>query len=169
MKKLLLSKRYLCVCLTLLLLCGCGGGDVLPVTKQISFTAALEYCGEDYVCSTSVDKNGAMRLEVNEPEALRGLKFTVDGDNITAEMMGLKYTPDTGKMPLGAAALRLYGIFAGCSSVVLSKSAGNCSYEGRLADSEYTVTFSPVGLPLGASLSDGSLSAKFENVTVIRD
>lgn len=166
MKKLLHSKRYICVCLIIFLLCSCGGGNVVPVTRQISFTAAVDYGGERFVCDTSIDKDAVMRLEVSEPESLRGLKFTIDGERVTAEMMGLEYTPDTGKMPFGAVSLRLYGIFSGCAPGGLSENGGNCSFTGRLPDSKYTMIFSPAGLPLSVSLEDGSFSAEFSNVTV---
>lgn len=166
MKKIWIIKKYVCTALIVFLLCSCGGeGGIVPITRQISFTADINSCGESFVCATAIDSEGTMQIEVIEPQSLKGLKFTLNGDKITAEMMGITYTPKTDNMPFGAVSVRLRDILSGCDGKAVFERDGNCEYSGRLPDSEYKIIFSPSGLPLRAELSNGSFSAEFRDMT----
>lgn len=168
MKKYINIKGSICLLFTLFLLCGCGErGKTVPVTKQISFIADIESGGEKYSCRAQAGENGELSLEVLEPAELEGLKINFCGEAVSVEFLGLCYTPSSGNMPLAAAAVRLRNMLLYCSGGSLECRDKVCIYKGRLPDGEYSMLFSPSGLPLSAELSNGSFSVEFKDMRII--
>lgn len=168
MKKKLSRKNIMSVLMLVFLLCGCGSEVlVTPVTRQISFTAEITYYNECFVCEAAVDENGVMEMTVQSPEALRGLRFTLDGQDTTAELMGLTYTPRSENMPFVAVSRTLYDLLTDCAEQHLEREDGNCVYSGTAGERPFTVTFAPSGLPIKAEIPDDSFTVEFRDMTLL--
>lgn len=153
----------------LMLLCACSGErQVTPVTRGISFTAVIRYYNESYECEVEVDDECCAVVKLTEPADLSGLKFICKGESLTAEYLGLSYTPDVESMPSGAVVKTVYGILRDCSADNASaeEEDGNYSFHGKVDDCAYTVMLAPSGLPLSAQIPDESYTVEFKNVTV---
>lgn len=163
-------KRILCFALLVVFLCGCQGKQPTElIGKGLSFGVDLTYYNEEFKCDGTVSQDGVMILCVREPEDLNGLTFTYRGKDVTAEYMGLTYTPDCGKMPVGCAASLLYHLFGqvGTSEELPQQNEGQLYLEGKADGYWYRFFFSPVGLPLSFEVPACGLEGIFRDVTLI--
>ncbi len=163
-------KRFLGVIFCFVLLCGCSGKSksVSPMLDGISFCAKINFYNEVYECDVKTEKDGTLNLAVKVPEDLSGLKFTVSGEGVTAEYLGLTYTPKNEKMPLCGVVQTLYGILENTrgATLVIRKNE-NCIFEGRLYNRAYILCCAPSGLPLYIEIPDNSYRIEFSNVKII--
>lgn len=168
-----MKKIFLCLTLSLLFLfgCSCKSREVTLTVRGISFSAEISYYNESYICNVNIDRNGKMTLTADSPEDLKGLTLTYTGNEVTAEYMGLTYTPRSGSMPLGNVAESIYGIIGDIEKEVETAPAtnGNCTVENNYNGKSYTFVFSPAGLPLSLEIPDSSFKILFNNVTVISE
>ena len=162
-------RRFFGVLFCFVLLCGCSGKSksVTPVLDNITFKAGVTFYNEVYECDTAI-KDGTMNLTVRLPDDLSGLKFKIDKDGITAEYLGLTYTPKTDNMPLCGVAQNLYKIIDELKdkTLVIRKDE-NCFFEGRIDDRAYTFCCAPTGLPLYIEIPDDSYRIEFSNVKIV--
>jgi len=159
-------KKIIFIVLSLILLCGCGDKTVTPVTRQISFTANITYYNEQFVCETNVDKDGVTQMTVVSPETLKGLSFTVNESGITAEFLGLKYTPKTENMPYSIVTYTVYELLNAAHNRKLELNEKNCILSGKLGERPFTLTVSPAGMLLKAQIPDDSFTVEFFDMTV---
>lgn len=163
-------RRFFCFLLCLFMLCGCSAATetVTPVLEGISFTAKINYYNEYYECDTELSENGSMRLTVRQPDDISGMRLIFDGKSITAEYMGLTYTPHTDALPVGGVAQLLYGIIGDMKSQskIPAKDNRNCVFDGRIDEQAYSFCCSPSGLPLYIEIPDGSFRIEFSNVSI---
>ncbi len=163
-------KRCLCFILLFVLLCGCSDKKtVTPKMKGISFNAVIRYYNETYTCFVTVDENCTAEIEMKEPEDISGMKFVCDKDLVTAEFMGLEYTPDFEKLPSGAAVRTIYKILcdANKKDVKIKEKGGNYLLSGKAYEREYELTLAPTGLPITAQIPDESYTVDFRNVKIL--
>lgn len=161
--------KKLCVLLSLfLLLCGCAQKKgITPVLNNISFTAEIDYGDTEFMANVTLDGD-ALNLVVIEPQEIKDLTLKVDKNGITAEFMGLRYTPDIDSLPQGAIIQVLYEIFDDISTSQNTSVCNeeNCEIKGEVGDYEYKFIFSPSGLPISLYIDQLDLEIKFKNVTV---
>lgn len=164
-------KRFLCALFCLVLLCGCSGSikTVTPVLSGISFTAKVSFYNEYYECETVIDTDGAMRISVLSPADISGMRLIFSNDSVTAEYMGLTYTPKTESLPVGSVAQTFYGIIKDLSAkeTIPIKANENCIYEGRINERAYSFCFAPSGLPLYIEIPDNSFRIDFSGVKIL--
>lgn len=168
-----MKKAIISVLIIVSFLCGCGKSTktATPVTKGISFTADVTYYNENYTCDVDVNEEGIMTAEVTYPEELKGVSLTFDGENVTAEYLGLTYTLKTDTMPLGNVALSIYKVFCDVTNNGLSAeyTEENCLIENTVDGEKYEFTFSPSGLPLELKIPSKEFKVVFNNVTIKKD
>ena len=168
-----MKRAVISVLILIMFLCGCGSKNktAVPVTKGVSFTADVTYYNECYTCDVVVDENGVMTATVTYPEELSGVKLMFDGENVTAEYLGLTYTLKTDTMPLGNVALSIYNVFAHIAEngLTAEQDESNCIIENEIDGEEYEFVFAPSGLPLELKMPDKELNVIFNNVTVKKD
>ena len=157
----------------IIFLCGCGSKNktTVPVTKGVSFTAAVTYYNECYTCDVAVDEKGIMSATVTSPQELSGVKLMFDGENVTAEYLGLTYTLKTDTMPLGNVALSIYNVFAHIAEngLTAEQHESNCIIENEIGGEKYEFIFAPSGLPLELKMPQKELKVIFNNVTLKED
>lgn len=157
----------------IIFLCGCGGKNktTVPVTKGVSFTADVTYYNECYTCDVAVDEKGIMSATVTSPQELSGVKLMFDGENVTAEYLGLTYTLKTDTMPLGNVALSIYNVFAHIAEngLTAEQHESNCIIENEIGGEKYEFIFAPSGLPLELKMPQKELKVIFNNVTLKED
>lgn len=165
-----MKKAFAVILILVLSLCACSEKEeIKPKTKNISFVAKITYYNEKYSFQTSVDSKGNMRATVSEPEDFKSLAFEFKGDKVTAQYLGLTYTPQTGNLAVNHAAKIIYDAFCDAAqhSEITVKKGENCEIEGKLDGKEYILTFSPAGLPLSLELPKDGYKAEFNKLTVL--
>lgn len=99
----MLKKIVLSLCMVLLLLCSCGktaGKEEVPTVPE-QFEGELEVVYGDNAIKGFMRKltAGSCTFEVSEPEALKGLKVSIEGEEIILNYMGINYTIPNEKLP----------------------------------------------------------------------
>ena len=121
-----------------------------------------------YECEVEVDSSGGAVMKVTYPNELSGLKFICKNGIVTAEYLGLSYTPDFEKMPSGAVVKTVYGIVNDCNSndIKVEDDNGNYRVSGKIGERAYNLMITPSGLPVSAKVPDESYIIDFKNVTL---
>lgn len=163
-------KKIIAVFLIILSLCSCSGSEkkVSPILSSIAFTARINYYNEHYILNCDIDKEGVTSLCIVEPSDISGMKLIFSDSGVTAEYMGLSYTPKTERLPVLGVAEIIYRIISGINKdTALKLSEGeNCVLEGRIDDRAYSFYFSPSGLPLFIEIPDNSFKIEFSDVYI---
>ncbi len=162
-------KRIICVITVLILLCGCGGKEFSPVTRQISFKFQAEYYNEQFTAEAQIDKDGVMTMSLIKPETMAGLEFTLDGKETQARLMGLTYTPDTENLPSAIVARGIYEVLMNAQDKKFKQTKENAEIKGKAGDKNYTLTVSAGGFPLNAKIPDDSFKVVFSDMTVTKN
>lgn len=149
--------------------CSCKSREVIPTLRSISFGADISFYNELYSLEASINEDGIMEINVTSPDNLKGLKLTYTTDGVTAEYMGISYTPKSENMPLCSVSGTLYEIIKNVDKTKESAVSddGNCIIEGKLDNCSYTFIFSPAGLPLHLEVSSYNMTVEFKNVTLL--
>ena len=153
----------LCLCLVS---CGIKQG-VSPRLSGISFSAEIFYYNETYRCDCSINAENELLAVIKIPETLEGFTLTVSSGGVTAEYLGIKYTPTDGNMPFSGLLKQVYDrlMLVSDSGVaekrdktyILSLGEGADRAELHLAES---------GLPILLRLPDERFYVEFYNVTI---
>lgn len=163
-------KRMVSLVVLVLFLCGCQGKQPVK-TKGVGFSFGLDlaYYNEEYSLSGSVFEDGVLVVEVTAPEDLSGLKLTYKNQTVKAEYMGLTYTPDNGKMPVGCATTVLYELLRLVEETqeLPRQKDGQVFREGKVGEYWYRFFFSPLGLPLSFEVPACGLTGVFHDVTLL--
>ena len=162
-------KKIICLIIPLILLCSCGEkSEVKPNVLGVSFKGEIVYYNENYSCECTISPDGVLRAEIIEPEILSGFVLTVSKDKITADYLGISYTPTTNNMPFSGAIDSFYKALEDCSAEDIRATLSGEEYTVK-GDSEelgYTLYLSPTGLPQKLLLPDERFSVNFYNVTI---
>ena len=134
----------------------------------ISFKGELVYYNENYSCECSVSQDGVLTAKIIEPEILSGFVLTVTKDKITADYLGIYYTPTTNNMPFSGAIDSFYKALQECCLEDKRATLSGEEYilKGDVGDLDYTLYLSPTGLPQKLLLPDERFSVNFYNVTI---
>lgn len=162
-------KKIICLLIPLILLCSCGKkSEVKPNLSGISFKGEIVYYNENYSCECSVSQEGVLTAKIIEPEILSGFVLTVSKDKITADYLGISYTPTTNNMPFSGAIDSFYKALQECSTEDKRATVSGDEYilKGETEDLGYTLYLSPTGLPQKLLLPDERFSVNFYNVTI---
>jgi len=165
-------KRILSLVFSLVFLCGCAGtaANVKPVLTGITFETKLTFYNEVFCCSGQMSKEGVLTLTVNEPETIKGMKLTVEKESLTAEFLGLTYSPKTEKLPFAGVAEVLYSAIS--DAVYRNpqvKTQDNTFFiESAENDKYYKIALTESGFPISAEIPSAALTAEFSNVSIMK-
>ncbi len=109
-----------------------------------------------------------MHLTVVKPDDISGMRLKIGDSGITAEYMGITYTPKSENLPFCGVADTLYGIVGQMrdKTLVIQRDE-NCFFEGRIDGRAYTFCCAPSGLPLYVEIPDSSYRMEFMNVKLL--
>ncbi len=163
-------KKVVFIILCVIFMSSCNSGEkfITPILSGISFTAEIDYYNEYFACDVTIDQDKTMKLTVTQPQDISGMKLIFSGDKVTAEYMGITYTPHTDTLPVGGVAQTLYSIIRQLDddTVLETQDGKNCIFKGRIDDRAFSFSFTPSGLPLCIDIPDQSFSIKFSKVEV---
>ncbi len=160
--------KLCCVLLFLIVLCGCGGSNtVVPILNNINFTAETE-CGDAHYAFDVSISDESTNIKVISPEEIAGLNLNFSDSNVSAEYLGIKYTPNSGNMPDSGVAAVLNDVinYVNQEGLTAVSNENNCCVEGKIGDDEFIFQFSPAGLPLELEIPNKNYTVKFNNVTI---
>ncbi len=160
-------KRFIVLpVVALFLCCGCSKSNtVTPILDNISFIALIRCDEQEFTCDVTI-ADSSLKLVVNEPKQIDGLTININKNGITAEFMGVSYTPDLNSMPQGAVAQVLFKVLNDAANKEVVCDDENCEITGRVDGYRYDFTFSPSGLPLLLEIDDFDIKIKFNNVAL---
>ncbi len=165
-------KRILVLLFSFLFLCGCANktANVKPVLNGITFDAKLEFYNEVFTCFGEMTKENLLTLTVKEPETIKGMKLNVKGNELSAEFMGLTYTPKTEQLPAANVAVVLYNALFDAVNRNPDVEQKNNSFFVESAENEkyYKILLSGGGFPLSAEMPFADLKVQFSNVSIIK-
>ena len=162
-------KKIICLLVPLILLCSCGKkSEVKPILTGISFEAEIVYYNENYSCQCDISGEGVLTAKITEPEILKDFTLRVSKDTITADYLGITYTPTENNMPFSGVVDSFYKAIGECVERELTATFSNNQYtvKGDKESLGYTLYLSPTGLPQKLLLPDESFSVNFYNVTI---
>lgn len=155
-------KKFLCL-IFLFALVGCTQkADLTPVTRNISFTAEMTYYNEYYEIAVDINKNGDITAAMIHPTELKGLIFTVQGGQTTAEFDGIKISADGFKT---AAIDFIYSAFKSDSPQVY-KNENRLFIKGDCDGGQFTMYLSGSGLPLKIEDSADRFEIIIKNIKI---
>ncbi len=162
-------KKIICLVIPLIFLCSCGKkSQVTPHLTGLSFEAQIVYYNENYSCQCVISEDGALTAKITEPEILKDFTLRVSKDGITADYLGITYTPTGNNMPFSGVIDSFYKVLLQCveenSTATLSKNEH--IIKGSFEDLGYTLYISSTGLPQKLLLPDERFSVNFYNVTI---
>ena len=161
-----MKKTLVVVFILVIVLCGCSEKKkITPKVNNISFVAEITYYNEKITLKTSFDAKGNMKATVLKPEDFKSLEFDFKDDKVTAQFLGLTYTPQTGNLSVNHAAKIIYDAFRDAEkhSEITIKNGENCQIKGE----SYVLEFSPAGLPLSLELKNNGYKAIFNELRVL--
>ena len=152
-------------CLTAVTLCGCAPGatDQRTLPKCFDCTAQIEFDGMVYETAMSRLSDGWWEVELTAPEAVKGLVFSVNGEDTEISFKGLHFTFDTSKFPVGSVvslAIKSFDRLASLSLDVVSGEATDFA-SGEADGMTYSLTLDKNGTPLTLDLGDSGMKITF--------
>ncbi len=160
----MLKKLFVLPLALMLLLCGCSQkGKVEPILSKLSFTADIEYNGENFIFDATLSDN-ALSLVTVEPIEIKGFTLTLDKNASKANFEDVTYTfnGDNGLLSI------LFDIIGDVKNKkTLKEDSDNLKVSGKVGECKYTFTFSPGGLPISLAAKSPNLNVFFKNVTIM--
>ena len=105
-------KRLFIPLILVLCLASCSVKErIEPRLHGISFSAEISYYNEVYSCDCSINSEKELLAEIKLPKTLEGFTLTVSNNGVTAEFLGIKYTPTDGNMPFSGLLKQVYDIY----------------------------------------------------------
>lgn len=167
-------KRFVAVIVIFaLLLCGCSpkAVDERTMPKCFNASAEIEFDGMTYEAVLSRLADGWWTVEMCSPEAVKGLVFTISGEDTEISFKGLHFTFDTSKFPVGSVvslAVKSFDRLAPLTlDVVKGESADFAS--GETDGMAYALTLAKNGSPQTLELGDCGMKITFTSFEVITD
>ncbi|MBE6758192.1 MAG: hypothetical protein E7552_06575 [Ruminococcaceae bacterium] len=114
-----------------LLLTGCNTAAAVgqrPIAVGFSCTAAGRYHGNEVAGKVERSSAGLLTLTLTKPDELNGLTMTWDGQTVTLDMLGLKWSLSPEKVPSAALGRRL---LQALDAVVYTTADGVLTEDGR--------------------------------------
>lgn len=163
-----MSKKIFVLQLIFILLCGCNSKkSVTPVLNNISFTAAFNCDDSEFECNADLSDN-VLTVKVTKPETIKDFTLIYKNGAVTAEYIGITYTPKSYNMPQTAFAQIFYdavnkinsdGITAECVDE-------NAVINNKINGYDFSMIISPTGFPISFTVESLGLKAVFSNVVV---
>ena len=153
------------------LLCGCAKAPTDSVTLPPCFSTETEITVEDtaYGAILSRYADGFWKVELLSPAAVKGLIFTVNGEETEVAFQGLRFTFDTARFPVGsvvsAAISKLDRLIA--SPIEVMNGDEQCLATGTVGGEGYTLTLSLTHVPTKLELADSGMTVVFKTFDVV--
>lgn len=148
------------------LLCGCTKMPTSEYCLSKCFvTDATITVGEtEYGAALSRFADGYWLVELTSPAAVKGLIFTVSGENTEVSFDGLKFTFDTARFPAGSVVSEAIGHIDRLASETLTVINGDeqCLASGEIDGESYTLTLSKTLVPQKLELDGCGMCITFE-------
>ena len=154
-----------------LILCGCSKAPTSNVSLPTNFATETVITVEDTVYNAILSRyaDGYWKIELLAPMAVKGLIFTVSGENTEVSFDGLRFTFDTARFPVGsvvtAAISYLDRLIA--SPIDVIKGEEQCLATGTINEEAYTLTLSKTNVPQKLELADSGMTIEFTTFDIV--
>lgn len=162
-------KKICAVLILVVLLCSCSGKNAVePKLKGISFVAEISYYNEIYSCECTMSNEGSLSAKVTLPETLEGFTLKVDSNGVTAEYLGITYTPTDGNMPFFGIIEEFYqGLCEAEKAGVAKKTDDGYKITCGEGAEQKVLKITEAGLPITLLMPDERFYAEFYSVTIL--
>ena len=150
-----------------LFLCGCSGKakDNRTLPKTFNASAIVEFDGMTYEALLTRISDGYWRVELLQPDAVRGLVFDIAGEEMNISFKGLLFTFDSEKFPVSSVVSLITKSFDRLVpinlDVVVGDETDNAS--GEVDDIAYSIIFDKNGTPLTMEFANCQMKITFES------
>lgn len=147
------------------ILCGCTPKlkRERTIAKCFESTVQIEVDDMTYEASLSRLGDGWWIVELTAPEAVKGLVFSVEGEETEISFKGLHFTFDTSKFPVGSVVSTAVKSFDRIAPLTLDMVEGETSdfCSGEVDGMTYSVTLDKNGTPISLELGDSGMKITF--------
>ncbi len=165
-------KRIALVILSVLVLfCGC---DITATSKQslpAAFCAVAEISFDDLVYEATIERyaDSQWKVEFLNPDAVKGLIFTLEGEETLISFNGLHFTFDTEKFPVGSVVSMLTKSIDRIMPTELNIVEGESTdfASGEIDGISFALTLDKNGIPLTLEFGDSGMKITFTEFEVI--
>ena len=146
-------------------MCGCSGKakDNRTLPKTFNASAIVEFDGMTYEALLTRISDGYWRVELLQPDAVRGLVFDIAGEEMNISFKGLLFTFDSEKFPVSSVVSLITKSFDRLVpinlDIVVGDETDNAS--GTVDDIAYSITFDKNGTPLTMEFANCQMKITF--------
>lgn len=155
----------------ILLLSGCSRMPTSNVSLPQYFAteAVITIADTSYTAILSRRGDGYWNIELSAPAAVKGLIFTVSGENTEVSFDGLRFTFDTARFPVGSVVSAAIGYLDRLIASPIDVIAGEeqCLATGTLNDEPYALTLSKNNIPQKLELAGSGMTIEFTTFDVV--
>lgn len=165
-------KRIALVILSVLILfCGC---DLTATQKQMlpsAFCATAKIEFDDMVYEACIERyaDSNWKFEFLAPDAVKGLIFTIEGEETVISFNGLHFTFDTEKFPVGSVVSMLTKSVDRIIPVELDIVSGETAdfASSEIDGMSFAITLDKNGIPLSIQLGNSGMKVTFTEFEVV--
>lgn len=153
------------------MLCGCTQTPTSNVSLPTTFSTETVITVGNTVYNAILSRyaDGYWKIELLAPMAVKGLIFTVNGEDTEVAFDGLRFTFDTARFPVGSvvtsAISHLDRLIA--SPIDVIKGDEQCLATGTINEGAYTLTLSKTNIPQKLELADCGMMIEFTTFDVV--
>lgn len=155
------------------LLCGCTpkATDERTLPKCFNSNVTLEIEDMTYEALMTRFADGWWQVELTAPEAVKGLIFTISGEDTEISFKGLHFTFDTSKFPVGSVVSMATKSFDRLAPLTLDvvKGEANDFASGNVDGMAYSLTLDKNGTPVSLELGDCGMKIGFADFEEIEE
>lgn len=166
-----MKRLFITVIGVLILLCGCTKSPTTALKLPQSYVTETEITAGDTVYGAVLSRfaDGYWQIELCSPAAVKGLIFTVSGENTDVSFDGLKFTFDTNRFPVGSVVSSAIDCLDRLAAQELDVIVGEeqCLASGSLGEEDFTLTLSKTKVPQKLELVDSGMTVEFKTFDIV--
>lgn len=168
-----MKKTVVFILVLALLFCGCSpkASKERTMPKCFNSTAEIEFDGMTYEAILSRMADGWWEVELCAPEAVKGLVFTISGEDTEISFRGLHFTFDTSKFPVGSVVSIAVKSFDRLAPLALEVVEGESTdfASGNIDGMAYSLTLGKNGIPQTLELGDCGMKITFTSFEEVEE
>ncbi len=165
-------KRIALVILSVMVLfCGCNISNAAKGALPSAFCTVAEISFDNMVYEAAIERyaDSQWKIEFLAPDAVKGLIFTIEGEEIEISFNGLHFTFDTEKFPVGSVVSMLTKSIDRIMPTELSIVEGETTNfaSGEIDGASFALTLDKNGIPLTLEFGDSGMKVTFTEFEII--
>lgn len=158
------------ILITAVILCGCVSTtkDTVILPTMFTTSATIHFDDTDYEAKVTRYADSNWVVEFTFPDTVKGLIFTVDGEDVEISFNGLHFTFDTQKFPVGSVVSIFTKSFDRIIPITHEVIRGDTSdfVSSQADDVSYSITLDKNGIPLSLEFGNSGMKIEFSDFEI---